>query len=287
MHCNIEPSKLQFLKDHQARIALPFYRGDKWVEYIGINEEGPQRFRMQAREFDNQFKFEGASSLRKACLSLLRACRRAYQPGDGVVSIILEVYTMAEADGKLLSEMSLDELTARYNELSTAIGGTTVKSFKSKKEALERIQKVSGDASAPTPEQRENKKASAAAAEKRLAPLKDKADKQANNPQGKEAEMATKDKKTTTKKGAAKKAAPAKKSAAKAAPAKKGAPKKAAGAERTPRGQGIGAFAEELILKGKPTEDILDAIKKKFPHATTGASSIAWYRNKLRGEGKL
>lgn len=54
-----------------------------------------------------------------------------------------------------------------------------------------------------------------------------------------------------------------------------------------PRGQGIGAFVENLVLAQETTEKILSKVKAKFPDANTSPSSIAWYRNKLRKEGKL
>lgn len=86
-----------------------------------------------------------------------------------------------------------------------------------------------------------------------------------------------------------KRAADAKAAKAKPVKAKRagadGKPKKKAAA--VPRGQGIGAFCEGLLLKGKSTEEVLAAVKEKFPAAKTGPASVAWYRNKLREEGTL
>lgn len=94
-------------------------------------------------------------------------------------------------------------------------------------------------------------------------------------------------KKKATKKKAATKGAPtAKKSAAATKKklskkttkksAKKGTPKK-----------GIGALISGLLIKGKGTDEVLSAVLKEFPDASTNASNVSWYRSKLRTEGKL
>lgn len=85
-------------------------------------------------------------------------------------------------------------------------------------------------------------------------------------------------KKVTTKqlKGATAKAAASK--ATKAA---------ASGKKPVARGQGIGAFVEEQLKAKKSTEEVLEAVKKKFPDAKTTPASVAWYRNKLRESGDL
>ena len=80
----------------------------------------------------------------------------------------------------------------------------------------------------------------------------------------------------------------AEKKAAKAATALSSgkAPKKAGGAA-LPKGRGIGAFCEGLLMKRKTAEQILEAVRKEFPGAKTSMASIAWYRNKLAQEGTL
>ena len=80
----------------------------------------------------------------------------------------------------------------------------------------------------------------------------------------------------------------AEKKAAKAAPALSlgKAPKKAGGAA-LPKGRGIGAFCEGLLMKRKTAEQILEAVRKEFPGAKTSMASISWYRNKLAQEGTL
>lgn len=67
------------------------------------------------------------------------------------------------------------------------------------------------------------------------------------------------------------------------------APKaKAAPAAAAPKKKGgIGGFCERLLVEGKSNEDILKAVKKEYPSAKTSAASLAWYRSRLREEGKL
>lgn len=58
-------------------------------------------------------------------------------------------------------------------------------------------------------------------------------------------------------------------------------------AEKKPRGKGIGARAMELILEGKATQEVIDTIKAEIEGASPTAATIAWYKNKLRADGKL
>lgn len=51
--------------------------------------------------------------------------------------------------------------------------------------------------------------------------------------------------------------------------------------------QGVGAFAKDLLLAGKPTKEVLAAVHEKFPDAKTTASCIAYYKNALVKAGKL
>ena len=55
--------------------------------------------------------------------------------------------------------------------------------------------------------------------------------------------------------------------------------------ESKPRGLGIGAFCNELIIAGKTNTEILDAVKAKWPEAKTTVASLAWYRNDLKKVG--
>jgi membrane protein involved in colicin uptake len=49
---------------------------------------------------------------------------------------------------------------------------------------------------------------------------------------------------------------------------------------------GVGDLAKELIRDGKTNEQVLEAVKAKFPEAKTSMASINWYRNKLRTDGE-
>ena len=57
--------------------------------------------------------------------------------------------------------------------------------------------------------------------------------------------------------------------------------------EKKPRGKGIGARAIELLLEGKPTAEVIATIKAEIEGAEPTPATIAWYKNKLRKEGKL
>ncbi len=51
-------------------------------------------------------------------------------------------------------------------------------------------------------------------------------------------------------------------------------------------GSGIGAYARELLRKGKTNQEVLAAVKTKFPDSACSMSNVNWYRNKLRVEGE-
>lgn len=53
-----------------------------------------------------------------------------------------------------------------------------------------------------------------------------------------------------------------------------------------PKKAGVGDVAIEAIRAGKSNEEALAIVQKKFPDASVSASSIAWYRNKLRSDGE-
>ena len=57
--------------------------------------------------------------------------------------------------------------------------------------------------------------------------------------------------------------------------------------EVKPRGKGIGARAMELLIEGKSTQEVIDIVKSEIPDANPTPATIAWYKNKLRQEGKL
>ena len=57
--------------------------------------------------------------------------------------------------------------------------------------------------------------------------------------------------------------------------------------EAKPRGKGIGAMAMELLIAGKTTAEVIAEVKDAIPDANPTPATIAWYKNKLRQEGKL
>jgi hypothetical protein len=115
------------------------------------------------------------------------------------------------------------------------------------------------------------------------------AEKTAAAPKPKAKPAAKKAAKKPAKKPAPKpKAKPAAKKAAKKPASKKAAAKpKGKPAAKKEKQQGIGAFCESLLKQKKSTDEILAAVRSKFPDAKTSPASVAWYRNKMREEGTL
>lgn len=60
---------------------------------------------------------------------------------------------------------------------------------------------------------------------------------------------------------------------------------KSKAAPRAPHGTGVGKLMSDLLMKGKTNEQVLSAIKGKFPKAKTNLACVSWMRTKLRGEG--
>jgi hypothetical protein len=54
-----------------------------------------------------------------------------------------------------------------------------------------------------------------------------------------------------------------------------------------PLNQGLGKIQEQMLLQGKTTKEILEFISTNFPAAKTSSACVAWYKAKLRREGKL
>ena len=50
---------------------------------------------------------------------------------------------------------------------------------------------------------------------------------------------------------------------------------------------GIGAYINGLLMSGKPNEEVLKLTLRTFPSARTSAATVAWYKSKLKKEGKL
>lgn len=264
---NFDKSEPRMRMDHNRHVAMEFKQPNGTSVFLAFGGGGLQWQRESTSSFERQYhaaldKHPGAAALR-----LLDLNRSAYLPGDDVAITLLEIYMTKTHGTTDLNALDMKALTQVYNDLAKAVGRTDVKAFKSKAEAIERIGKLGALVATPTTEQKENKAKAAEAAAKvatKAAEKKPKTDKPA--PAGK------KPNKTAAEKLAGK--------AAKVA----GDPKPKSD---KPRGQGIGAFCMELILKGKTNEDVLAAAKKQFPDAKTASASIAWYRNKLKSEGQL
>lgn len=272
---NLTLAALCVRRDHNARVCLEFYRGNKWSEYLAFEPTGLQKFREPTAKFEARFNRTVDTPLERAALAFLHSLNGAYLPGDGVAEILLEIFTMSKTDGTNdLSKLDTKALLAYHNELAAAAGKTELKAFKEgKAKLLAKIEALQADVKKPTAKQTEAKATSAAKAEKRLEGLADLKAKKAAD-------------------AAAKKSAPTAKPAKAEKPAPKAAAKPAAKPAKTngdkqPRGPGIGAFCMDLIVKGKTNEEVLGAVKTKFPDASTSASSVAWYRNKLKSEGKI
>lgn len=50
----------------------------------------------------------------------------------------------------------------------------------------------------------------------------------------------------------------------------------------THRWETVGALAKHEIKAGKSNEQVLAAVRKKFPRAATSLGSISWYRSHMR-----
>lgn len=289
-------SELKVCMEHHAHVAIEFSRGSKWSEFIYFESEGPCKGRTLTTTFKRDYYRNSDTPIDRAALSFLRAYKRAYAPEHGLFEIIMEIYIMSVTDSspKGLQSLATAELLKVYNDLAAAAGKPPLKGFKQGKTALlERIEALQADASAPTAAQEAAKASNAAKAEKRLAGL-------ASLKPTEESDMTTATKKTAASKAvkpAAKPVAKPSKGPTRPTTAAVVTPKRSATAKPTPvaakkavaapvkaKAQGIGSFCMELIRKGKDNAAVLEAVKAKFPDASTSPSSIAWYRNKLKSE---
>lgn len=263
--------------DHNRHIGVEYYRDDGVVRYLAYTPHGLESFSMSPAQFDREFRQRLLQPIRSVAVDLLAATHRYdYAPGDGVLDILMEIYTMASTNGTNdLGSLDMKGLTEHYNGLAKALGRGPVKGFKSKAEALKRIEAVSAEASKPSEKQKEH------ATEMAKEPAAKKAAKEPAAKTGARAMKATAEQLAASSKP--EKADREKAKAARFPSAAKKAPKKSDG-EKKPRGQGIGAFCMELIKKGKSNEQVLAAVREKFPGASTSPASVAWYRNKLKDE---
>jgi hypothetical protein len=270
LRVNLPLEKMGALLNHERRVAVPFYRDERKVACLQFEPVGPVLRELPLDVFDRNYKIRVDLPLETVALKFIGACRTCYLPGSRVVPTLMEIFNMTQTNGTAdLSSLSQSELTETYNKLATAASKGTVKSFKDKATAIARIQALQGEVGTLTPSQQ---KAADAADAKAAAPAAKKAAAKKEPAAKPEAKP-----KNLGQHIAAKKAAKA--------PAQKSG--KAADGEKKPRGMGVGKFCMDLILKGKTNEEVLEAVKAKFPEAATSASSVSWYRNKLKSEGQL
>jgi hypothetical protein len=305
---NIPREDLHVFLDRQSHVALPFRRDKKRIDFIAYDGAGPQHMFCSIPDFEMTYvKVYEQHPLEDSVLSFLRGVKRAFLPGEGIADTLLEIFNMITIEGKELKDCTVKELVAYYNQLHKAAGnpGTiTEKTFKTKGLLMEAIDAMALHAVAKTPDQVANQNETREKAADRLSGLDKKKEEKAQQAEDAAEVAATKKKPGRTLPGvtpgptAAADAKAAKNlankiAASKPEPKKAGKPAaKAASkpmakpAASKPRGQGIGAFCMDLIIKKKSNEEVLAAVAKQFPGASTSNSCINWYRNKLKKEGK-
>jgi hypothetical protein len=288
MHVNLGLDQMAARLSHDRRVAVPFYRDDRKVALLQFTPSGPVARELPSHSFDENYKTLVDQPVERVALTLIGATRTCYLPGSRVMPILMEIFNMSQTNGTGdLNSLSQADLTETYNKLAAAANKPTVKSFKDKATAVKRIQALQDEVAEPSAAQKEAAaKAAAEAGQGQKAsdaPARVKANENvaASEKRAKDSASIAASKAAF----AAAKKVPAKKAGAKPAakaPAKKAAAQKPEAGEKKPRGSGIGALCMELIGKGKSNEEVLAAVKAKFPDAATSASSVAWYRNKLK-----
>lgn len=274
--------------DHNRHVGVEFYRDDDEVKYLAYTPHGLEIFSMPPAQYDREFRQRLLQPIGSVALDLLAATHRyAYAPGKGVLETLMEIHTMATTNGTNdLTALDMKGLTDHYNGIAKAIGRDPVKGFKSKAEALKRIEAVSAVATKPSDKQAAN--TAEREASETTKPVAKKAEKKADKPAS-AAKKAEKPAETSramkaTAEVLSKPNPKAAKKADKEARFPSAAKKASKPKDAKPRGQGIGAFCMELIKKGKTNEQVLAAVREKFPGASTSPASVAWYRNKLKDE---
>lgn len=280
---NLPLDKLVVRRDFNAHVALEFYRGDKWSEYLSFDPSGLQKYREPTAKFEARYNKLLDTPIERAALTLIGSLKGAYLPGDGVAEIILEIFTMAATNNNDLTALDTKGLLEVFNKLAIAAGKTELKSFKeSKAKLIARIEALQAEVAKPTAKQVAAKASSAAKAEKRLEGLADLKAKKEAAKQPKQSERTTL-KPTAKQDGKVKPA----QNEPKTADQKKAEGSAKGAAIQKAKSQGIGAFCMDLIKAGKNNADVLAAAQKQFPGAKTSASSVAWYRNKLKSDGEI
>ena len=174
--------------DYGRHVAVEYNRDAKEVRYLTFSPSGLQRSVLPAAEFDRLFARRLDKPIGSVALDLLRLTQSAYLPGDGVLDTLMEIYVMSTTEGKMdLAALDMKALTSHYNGLAKAIGRPEVKGFKSKGEAIKRIEAVSATAKEPTPDQKQHAAAAAEKADKGLRALKAVAEHVTKVPKAKKA----------------------------------------------------------------------------------------------------
>lgn len=304
---NLKVDELVVYTDFNMHVVLPFKKDKKRVDYIGFEGEGPQCLFTSIHSFEKQFNKVQDTDALHFIPTFIKIAKRSYLPGENVGRILLEILKMTSLNDKELKDCSIKDIVVHFNALRVSANlepTITEKTYKSKAKLIEAVEQLEATIPPFTPDQQKNKSINTATAEKRLAGLAGLKEQKAEEAKLKREKKAEKAKTTTTKEAdmATKETSKTKKPAAKAAPAKKAAKpvheharktdkakpviKKTDKSESKPRGTGIGAYCIELLLKGKSNEETASAARDKFG-SNTSASSVAWYRNKLKNEGKL
>ena len=217
---------MEVRRSRHGKVALVI-GGNTIIKYVSVDGNSPKFYSAHYREFNSEFNKKLELTAEQAALSFLKVAKRAFKHNGDVIKFLMEEILM-----KNISEMTLDEIVSRYNELAVAANKPTRKSFSSKKAALEALEKLDAEVKVATPEQVQ-------AAEKST---QRRSNNMSENGETKEVKQ---------------------------------------------RGKGIGAMAMDLLLQGKGTKEVIDAVKEAIPDANPTPATIAWYKNKLRQEGKL
>lgn len=211
------------VRSRHGKVAL-VTGGNAVLKIILLDGYGPKFAMVPAKDFKDEFNSIIELPIVGLALSFVKAVKRAFRHNDEVVKFLLEEILM-----KNITDMTLAEITLRYNELAVAAGKKTRKAFDSKRLALEAIEKLDAEVRVATPVQTEA------------------------------AEKSTKRRSTSMTEAV----------------------------EKKPRGKGIGALAMELLLEGKTTAEVIEIVTSEIDGAHPTRATIAWYKNKLRAEGKL
>ena len=201
--------------------------GKSILKFIMLDGNGPKFGSAESREFYSEFNKTLVMTDDAAAISFLKAAKQGFRHNAEIIKFLMEEILM-----KNLSEMSLAEITSRYNSIAIAAGKKPRKSFDSKKAGLEALEKLDAEVGVATPAQEQ---AATTSTQRR-------SNKMTENVEGKEVKV---------------------------------------------RGKGIGARAMELLIEGKSTQEVIDTVKAEIPDSNPTPATIAWYKNKLRQEGKL